>query len=85
MIKIKNISMLRTVDGCLEFIKRYDPETVVTSFYIRQLIRQGTISAKYSGTKIYVNLLQLLKYLDFEIEQEEFPSVEETLKDIDKN
>ncbi len=77
--------MLRTVDGCLEFIKRYDPETVVTSFYIRQLIRQGTISAKYSGTKIYVNLLQLLKYLDFEIEQEEFPSVEETLKDIDKN
>ena len=85
MIKIKNISMVRTVDCCLEFKKRYDPETVVTSFYIRQLIRQGTISAKYSGTKIYVNLLQLLKYLDFEIEQEEFPSVEETLKDIDKN
>ena len=29
MIKIRKISMLRTVDGCLEFIKRYDPDTII--------------------------------------------------------
>ena len=84
MIKITKISMLRTVDGCLEFIKRYDPDTIISSFYIRELIRSGEIICKKSGTKIYINLIDLLEYLGFEIEHEVVPCVEETLAQMDQ-
>lgn len=84
MIRITKISMLRTVDGCLEFIKRYDPDSIVSSFYIRELIRNGEIKCKKSGNKIYINLIDLLEFLGFEIEHEVVPCVEETLLLMDQ-
>ena len=84
MIKITKISMLRTVDGCLEFIKRYDPDTIIYSFYIRELIRSGEIIWKKSGNKLFINLIDLLEYLGFEIEHEVVPCVEETLAQMEQ-
>ena len=84
MIKITKISMLRTVDGCLDFIKRYDPDSIISSFYIRELIRSGEIKYKNSGNKYYINLIELLEYLGFEIEHEVVPCVEETLAQMDQ-
>ena len=83
MVFIKKPVLLRTVDGCLDFIKKYDPETVVSTFYIRELIRKNIIKIKPSGTKAYVNLIDLLEYLGFEIEFQALPTVEETLQQLD--
>lgn len=60
------ISRYRTVKQCYEEIKKADPNSVISEYFIRQLCKSGKIACKQSGNKIFVNLDSLIDYLNDE-------------------
>ena len=54
------IPRLRTATGVLQEIKKLDPETGITEYYIRQLIREQQIPITHAGKKCLVDLDQVL-------------------------
>lgn len=57
------IPRYRTVSDCLTEIKRLDPETAVSLYFIRNLAKESVISSHRSGSKLYINLDNLIEYL----------------------
>lgn len=55
----------RTIKDCLCEIRKLDPETAITEWFIRQLCKQGKVEYFLSGNKSLVNLSSLLRYLGF--------------------
>ena len=45
-------------------IKKIDPNTAVTTYFIRQLAIEGKIKSVMAGRKRLINLDSLLEYLD---------------------
>ena len=57
------IPRMRTITEALAIIKKADPATSVTANCIRSLCKNGTIRCVYTGTKILVNMDDLLVLL----------------------
>lgn len=62
---MKRIPKLRTIDQCLEEIKKYDSDSAVTGYLIRLLCKNKSIKVLKSGTKYLIDLDNLFEYLGF--------------------
>ena len=60
------IARMKTVGNCHAEIKALDPKSDISEFFIRGLCLSGLVKHFKSGTKIYVNYDDLLRYLNFE-------------------
>ena len=57
------VPRMRTIEQCAAYFKEQDPETTMTRYRIRTLIKEGTIPHVMCGTKYLVNLDKLIEYL----------------------
>lgn len=57
------IPRMRTAARAAAEIKSLDPDTEVTEYFIRQIIKAGTIPVVRAGNKAMVNLNDLLELL----------------------
>lgn len=57
------IPRMRTAAKAAAEIKALDPDTEVTEYFIRQIIKAGTIPVVKAGNKAMVNLNDLLELL----------------------
>lgn len=57
------VPRMRTIDQCVAYFKEQDPETIMTRYRIRTLIKEGTIPHVMCGQKYVVNLDKLIEYL----------------------
>ena len=60
---MKQIPRMRTVSKIVAEIKALDPGSEVTEYYIRQLVKEGTVSALWAGNKALINLDDVLDLL----------------------
>lgn len=68
---MNNIARMRTVHQCLEYFKRNDPDTSISGYYLRTLVKQKKIPVFMSGRKQLINLDKLITYLSQEDAGEE--------------
>ena len=54
---------MRTIQEAAAELKRIDPDTAITPYFIRRLVLNGTIPHVKAGNKRLVNLDTLLEYL----------------------
>lgn len=54
---------MRTIHEAAAELKRIDPGTAVTPYFIRCMVLDGTIPHVRAGTKRLINLDKLLEYL----------------------
>jgi len=54
----------RTVDGAIKELRKIDPETAITSYFVRSLILEGKLRYKKSGVKYLINFDSLLEFLE---------------------
>lgn len=54
---------MRTAQGAYDEIRKADPHTEVTQYYIRTLIKSGAVPHVDAGRKKLVNLDTLMDYL----------------------
>ena len=57
------MSKLRTVKQCLENIKKLDPDTAVTLYYIRHLCKENKVKHFLAGNKILIDFDSLIEVL----------------------
>lgn len=57
--KTQSIPMFRTIKECLALIKQEDPESSVTYYTIKGLIKQGILHPVFSGNKALINYVEL--------------------------
>lgn len=57
------VPRMRTIEQCAAYFKEQDPETIMTRYRIRTLIKEGTIPHVMCGQKYVVNLDKLIEYL----------------------
>ncbi|MGF7145943.1 hypothetical protein HNQ56_004391 [Anaerotaenia torta] len=55
---------MRTITQVLEYFKQEDPESSISEYYLRGLIKQGKVPVFYAGRKCLVNLDRLIEYLN---------------------
>lgn len=66
----ESIARMKTVEQCLKEIKKLDPDTAITEWFIRCLCKDNKVKHFMTGKKILVNYDDLLKYLNFGFEKE---------------
>lgn len=57
---------LRTVNQCVKKLKELDPDTAVTTCFIRKLVKTAKVRCIPNGSRVYVDFDDLLKYLNEE-------------------
>ena len=62
---MEKIVRSRTITQCISYIKALDPDTAITEWFIRTLIKDNKIKHFTSGNKELVNLDNLLYYLNY--------------------
>ena len=63
-IPCKSLVRLRTVDEAYNDIKRMDPNTKVTKYFLKTLVKTGTVpSLKVGNRKRLIDLDLLIRYL----------------------
>ena len=55
---------MRTLEECYEEIKKLDPNTCITKYFIRQLALNNKIPVIMAGRKRLINFDALLEYLE---------------------
>ena len=65
MMIVDKIARMKTVGNCLIEIKALDPKTDISEYFIRGLCLSGQVKHFKSGTKVYVNYDDLLRFLNF--------------------
>jgi hypothetical protein len=60
---------MRTIKDTAKWFKDHDPDTEITEFAIRQMIKEGTIPAVKTGVKFLINLDALLKIFGVETDE----------------
>lgn len=60
-----NIARMRTVTQCLDYFRKEDPETSISEYYLRMLIKQKKIPVFMAGVKQLINLDILIEYLSY--------------------
>lgn len=61
---MSTVSRMKTIKQCFEEIKKLDPETAVTQWFIRSLCKDNKVKHFMTGCKILVNFDDLLRYLN---------------------
>mgnify|MGYP001863615914 CR=1 FL=1 len=56
--------MVRTIKGALEELKAIDPNTSVTLYAIRKMVKQNKIPYIKTGNKILINMDNLIHYIE---------------------
>lgn len=56
--------MVRTIKGALEELKAIDPNTSVTLYAIRKMVKQNRIPYIKTGNKILINMDNLIHYIE---------------------
>lgn len=70
-INESKISRMKTVKQCFEEIKKIDPETATSQWFIRCLCKENRVKHFIAGkSKILVNYDDLIKVLNFEPTEE---------------
>lgn len=54
---------IRTISQAIEYLKSQDPNSAITEYYLRSLIKQNKIKYVKSGNRYLVNVNFLLDYL----------------------
>lgn len=54
------IPRMRTAPKIVAEIKALDPETEVTEYYVRQLVKAGAVPVVWAGNKALINLNDVL-------------------------
>ena len=67
-MKTVSLCRMRTIKQCVEEIRKLDSDTAVTEWFVRCLCKENKIKHFMSGNKTIVNLDDLLRYLNFEVE-----------------
>lgn len=62
---------MRTIPEAAAELRRIDPDTAITPYFIRSMVLDGTIPHVQAGKKRLINLDILLAYLNMETKQEE--------------
>ena len=75
------IPRMRTISESLEVIKKADPATSVTANCIRSLCKNRTIRCVYTGTKILVNMDDLLALLGVDDGDQQEPEKQDSKVD----
>jgi len=65
---METIARMKTVEKSLMEIKKIDPDTAISEWFIRCLCRENKVKHFMTGTKILVNYDDLLNFLNFGFE-----------------
>ncbi|HHV09767.1 MAG TPA: DNA-binding protein [Clostridiales bacterium] len=65
------LTRMRTISGCMEYLRQEDPESCITEYYLRGLVKQNKVPVFHAGRKQLVNLDKLLEYLSGDQEVKE--------------
>ena len=57
------MARIRTIQEAVHEIHEQDPHSAITPFYIRKLIKTGTVPAFTAGNKFLINMDVLLEFL----------------------
>lgn len=57
------MQQIRTIRKAAAEIKKADPDTAITEYFIRQLVTSGAIPSIKSSTKSMIKMSDLYKYL----------------------
>ena len=60
----EKLARMRTIQQCTEHFKQYDPDTAISDYYIRCLVKQNKISYVMAGKKYLINLDKLIEFLN---------------------
>ena len=74
----KRIPRMRTAPKIVAELKALDPDTDVTEYYVRQLVKKGAVRVVWAGNKALINLDDILELLHMGTTpppQEEAPTV----------
>lgn len=68
------LAKMRTAQQVYDYLHKEDPESSVSLWYIRSLVKQGKIPVVKAGTKYLINLDKFMEFLNSEpIEEDEIP------------
>lgn len=70
------LARIRTIKQCVETIRKEDPQTSISEYYLRCMVKQKRIPVFLSGRKQLINLDTLIDYLNSENEIEILKNVE---------
>ena len=70
---VKRIPHMRTVDNIVKELKALDADCDVSTYCIRQLVKKGHLRALPSGTKILINLWDVLDLMNIGVPEEGKP------------
>ena len=57
------IPRMRTAPKIVAEIKALDPDTEITEYYVRQLVKEGAVPVVWAGNKALINLNDVLNLL----------------------
>lgn len=60
------IVRMRTIKQCYEHLHKEDPESSISEYYIRMLVKQNKVPVFLAGRKQLINLDKLIEYLNSE-------------------
>ena len=63
MDRDERIPRMRTAPKIVAELKALDPETEITEYYVRQLVKAGAIPVVWAGNKALINLNDVLDLL----------------------
>jgi hypothetical protein len=63
------LARMRTIKQCYDYFQAKDPESSISEYYLRCLVKQNKIPVFLSGRKQLVNIDTLIDYLNTEMVQ----------------
>jgi len=54
---------MRTINDAYKHLKKEDPETAITAFYLRELCKQNLVRSFNSGNRLLVDLDSIINFL----------------------
>lgn len=65
------MARMRTITKTIEYLKEKDPESAISEWWIRQMVRTGQLKHHKAGNKYLINLDYLEEYLKNPPDEEE--------------
>jgi len=62
---------MRTIKQTIEYLKLQDPDTAITEWGLRQLVKSGQLKTHRAGNRYLINLDYLIEYLNSHPEEPE--------------
>jgi hypothetical protein len=71
---MRSLARMRTAQQVYDYLHKEDPESSVSLWYIRSLMKQGKIPVIKAGCKYLINLDKFMEFLNSEpIDEDEIP------------